>query len=358
VTVSARRSRPPDSRLVFALALVGSLALLVLALSWYSDHLQRASMMRPISGAKAAPRPTPTPTAVPTPVPTAAPEDLVALSSKDAKAQFAAVERLTRCAITPELEHAVRTCVPASPWVESKLACLRARLPGPEAIDWTVARLARHDPVWSSDVDECVCLLEALADRVEERPEPIAQAVFPFAMAYIARPRTPALRALSSARLTSVPPTIRRQIHDAWHEGLAVRAALALGMAHLEASTVEAWLVDSDPGQRRRSRSAVVDSDDPASVRLLVRVLCEHPEDADLVSRIREREQRHKDALPELGSVALDETAPQGSRQRALEVLAAVGSRKDLPFVEPLLRHSDPTLRAYAEASAAALAKR
>ena len=65
-------------------------------------------------------------------------------------------------------------------------------------------------------------------------------------MAYIARPRTPALRALSSAQLSSVPPAIRGQIHEAWHEGLAVRAALALGMARLEPSTVEQWLFDSD----------------------------------------------------------------------------------------------------------------
>ena len=362
MSLRARRARGPDSRLVFALVLIGALGLLVKALSWYADHLQRVSMAVPLSGARAGPAAAPAPSAQPapesTPFPMPAPEDIAALSSRNPSAQFAAAERLRRSVMTPELEGAIRSCVPATPQVEAKLNCLRARLPGQAAIDWTVARLAKHDAVWSSEVDECVCLLEALAARVDESPEPIARAVFPFAMSYIARPREPALRALASARLRSVPPAIRSQIDNAWHHQLAVRAALTLGVSHLDPDAVEQWLFDPDLDQRARSRSAVVESNDPASARVLVRSLLDHPEDADLVRRFSERDRRHQDASAELVGVALDESASQGSRQRALEVLGTLGSRKSASLLAPLLRHPDQGLRAYAEAAAAALEKR
>jgi hypothetical protein len=362
VSVRARRARGPDSRLVFALVLIGALGLLVKALYWYADHLQRMSTALPVAGAKAGPSEAPALTTRPapesTPPPMPAPEDIAALSSRNPSAQFAAAERLRRSAMTPELESAIRGCLPATPQVDAKLNCLRARLPGQAAIDWTVARLANHDAVWSSEVDECVCLLEALADRVNESPEPIAQAVFPFAMSYIARPREPALRALASARLTSVPPAIRSQIDNAWHHQLAVRAALTLGMSHLDPYAVEQWLFDSDPDQRARSRSAVIESKDPASARVLVRSLLEHPEDTDLVRCFSERDRRHQDASAELVGVALDESEPQGSRQRALEVLGTLGSRQSASLLAPLLRHPDQGLRAYAEAAAAGLEKR
>lgn len=362
MSLRARRTRGPDSRLVFALALIGALALFAKALFWYADHLQRISTAVPVSVAKAGPTAAPAPTTQPgpesTPVPLPPPEDVAALSSRNASAQFSAIERLRRSAMTPELVSAIKRCVPATPQVEAKLNCLRARLPGQAAIDWTVARLAKHDAVWSSEVDECVCLLEALADRVDESPEPIARAVFPFALSYIARPREPALRALASARLTTLPPAIRAQIDNAWHHQLAVRAALTLGMSRLDPYAVEQWLFDPDLDQRARSRSAVVESNDPASAHVLVRSLLDHADDADLVRCFSERDRRHQDASAELVGVALDESAPQGSRQRALELLGTLGSRKSAELVAPLLRHPDQGLRAYAEAASVALAKR
>jgi HEAT repeat protein len=346
---------------VTVFVLVGGLALLLRGLQAYWDHLSQLSTGPPV----VAPSPGNTPPATKTPIPDSsetllAPsaEELAALGSSQPATQLKAIDTLMQRRMTPELAAAVRKSSPANEALAKKLSCLKARVPGRASIEWAIVQLRDHDAVWASDMDQCVCLVEALANRVEEDPVTIAEALFPFALSYVGRPRGPALKALSNARLKQLTPGLRRGIEEGWHSSLTVRAAFALGVPEIAPDLVERWLFDSDDRAQRAARSALAEHPGAASARLLVRAIVGSREDPELLRRLREREAAQHDASDQLVSLALDGTESSTRRQRALELLSTVGDHTAVPRLASLQAADDPVLRAYAAAAAAELKKR
>jgi hypothetical protein len=358
------RSRPTarSSYLGLLLVLVGVVALLQ-GLRWYDGHLEKASSppARPAAARPPSPSRSRTPRAAHPPaeeLPEASPEELQALSSSEWSVQADAIDTLLKRRMTPELAQAIRDSQPLNAVLAEKRVCLEARLPGRETLGWILSKLPVDDAIWPPDVDQCECLLKALASRSEEAPERIAVALLPFAMSYPLRLREAALQGLSRIELHELSPEIRRLIDDGWHRGLAVKAAFALRADELAPERVEAWLFDPEDSVRRATRSSLESAPRQAAARLLVSQALEHRDDRDLVRSLRARERSQHDVTDELIQVALDPAMFSDSRQGALELLASLGDASLVPRLEPLRSGADPVLRAYAEAAIKALEKR
>jgi hypothetical protein len=354
-----KASRRAGSPIVTVFVLLGGIALLARGLEMYWHHLSRSS-----EGPPPAPPPVAaSPGATPAPLPSATPfppseAELAGLASARPEIQGQAVEVLLQRRMTPELAAAARTAVPAAPAIAGKLGCLRARVPGRASLDSAIAELKAHDPVWASDLDVCVCLVAAVASHVEEDPQRVAEALFPFALSYPARPRGPALKALREARLKELSPELRRQIREGWHQTLAVDAAFALGAPDAAPDLVDDWLLDGDERVRHTARSDLARQPGPAAARLLVRAAVANRRDPDLLRWLVQREQVRHDAADQLVTLALREGEPSESRQGALELLAKVGTRAVIPRLAPLLEDADAVVRAYAAAATAELKTR
>jgi hypothetical protein len=343
-----------SSRYFTLLVLVAGIAVLFQGLRWYGQYLDRVGT--PAAGAASAPPRTspPAPSTPPAEMPPS-PEDLQALESGEPAAQIAAVDTLLKRRMTPELAAAVARAVPADAAAGKKLECLEARVPGPESLEWTLARVA--DPEVADDTEHCRCLLQALSQRVAEGPQRVVEALFPFAVSWRARVREPAVAGLEAARLDALPPSVLERIRTRT-TSTTVRAAFALGIEDHAPELVQTWLFHHGRSIQHVARRSLAGSSSPAAAPLLIRALLSHRDDPELLSLARDREDSHGDACAQLARVALDPAEPLDARRTALELFTAIGDSEDVPVLLPLREGSEPVLASYANAAAAELARR
>jgi hypothetical protein len=346
-----RTPAPPRSGLITALVAVAGLACLTLGLQWYSGHLDRLSR-----GPSSPPPPSqtaPSPLA-PSGPPTPSPEQVAALDSKNAGTQRGAALKLASFPLTLELESAIRSMGGARRGAEEAVLCLKGRLPDLASLDALMAYLPPRDSAaWPSGVDESVCFVSVLAARVEEDPLRVVRALLPFAFSYLARLRDPALAAFKKSGLSELPADVERALREGWHDGLAVRAAIALRADEIAPHLLEEWLRSSDPKIRLSACRSLADTRRPSAFRLIARAASEYSDDKEFFSALR-----RGDAGPVLVELALDASETHAVRRRALELLGSLGSAKHVDALAPLLSDADPEIRAYAEAATAALRER
>ena len=336
------------------LVLVAGVAVLFQGLRWYGQYLDRVGT-RPSGAASAAPKPSPpAPSTPPGERPPSA-EELQALESGDAATQIAAVETLLNRRMTPELAASVARAVPADAAVGKKMECLQARVPGPESLEWTLARVS--DPDVAHDTEHCRCLLQALSQRVAESPQRLVEVLFPFAVNWRARVREPAVAGLEAARLDALPAPVLERIRTRT-TSTTVRAAFALGIEDHAPELVQIWLFHHGRSIQHAARRSLAGSPSPTAPRLLIRALLSHRDDQELLSLAREREDSHGDACAQLVEVARSPAEPLDLRRTALELFTAIGDVEDVPALLPLRDGSEPVLGAYADAAAAELARR
>jgi len=334
------------------------LTLLWRGLEWYDGYLRRISTSPRVA---AAPRPSP-PAAPPPPVPTPEPappptaEEIAALAASEEGAQWDAVNVLLRRQMTPELAAAAAAARPASPTNAERLACLRARGPGADAITAAVEGLGKLDAIWPGDVGHALCLIEALAARATDDPDRIRDALIPYAMSYPARLRRAAIAGLEKVPLREMSPKLREASEWAVSASLPVYAALALGLDEETApELVEQWLESPEPSARSAISGHLARSPKRSAAVFIANRLVRDPGNAGLVRLARARDPKPNDVALALAEIALDEARPLHERQAALERLATLGEAAVVPRIEPLRGAADPALRSYAEAALAAL---
>jgi len=347
----SKRSHSPYLTL---LLLFGGIAVLFQGLRWYGHYLDRAGTRHSIT-ASPAPKASP---AAPSPPPgetLPSAEELQGLESSDPAAQLAAVEALLKRRLAPELAESVARAVPANPAVAKRMECLKARVPGPESLEWTLGRVA--DPDVAYDTEHCRCLLQALSQRVEEDPRRLVEALFPFAVNWRARVREPALAGLARARLDALPAPVLDRIRTRTTSS-SVRAAFALGVEDHAPELVQIWLFHHGRSIQHAARKSLADSPSDDAPRLLIRALLHHRDDRELLALARERELSRGDACAQLLEAALSPAESIEVRRTALELLTAIGDAEDVPTLAPLRDGSEPVLGAYAEAAATELSRR
>jgi hypothetical protein len=296
-----------SSRLFSVLLLLLGLTLLWRGLQWYDDYLEHLSSRPPTVLPGQVPQPTlqPTPWPTPTPTPTPMPRPIS--------------------------------------------ACLHAP-PGHDEIGAAIEALAEWDPVWPSNVDDALCLVEALAGRAGEDPDRIRDALIPYAFSYVGRLNRAALAGLSKVPLTHMTPKLRAASEGAVSAAMPVWAALALGLDEETApDLVQEWLSSPERSARSAIGRHLVSSPKPAAAARIADALARDAGNVEFVQLAKARDAKQRDMSDALADLALDEARQLYERQAALEALGTFGGPAVLPRIERLLGAGEPSLRTYAE---------
>ena len=153
--------------------------------------------------------------------------------------------------------------------------------------------------------------------------------------------------------MSELPPDVERALREGWHDGMGIRAAIALRADEIAPHLLEEWLRSSDPKIRLSACRSLGLTQRPSAFRLIARAAAEYSDDKEFFSALRSG-----DSGLVLVELALCASETHAVRRRALELLGALGSAKHIEALAPLLRDPDPEIRAYAEAATAELRER
>jgi hypothetical protein len=326
------------------------LALLWQGLQWYDAHLARISRGEPRAAVRVtrpvSPRPTPMPT------PTAA--EIGRLCAPDwTRRDFDVIANRSP---TPALVAAVDACLvsPHGAGLEMQLICLKARLPGGDALAFAIAHLPPEGPDLVGEArDRCTCLVNALAQRASEDPPRVLEALLPHAFGPDYTRRQAALAGLSRTPVAELPPlvkvmTLSTSEHD---RACAVRAAFALTAPHDLPEVAERALLDSSPSVREIARVRLESDRDTGTARIVAQLVAREPQDPRYLRFFEAR--RGTGAQDALVELALDESQPDRNRENALELLGTIGDAGLRDRIASLRETSSEVLRAYAVAAVA-----
>lgn len=316
------------------LSLALGLALLLRGLQWFSDDLARKSNPPQIPAAPVSPTPTPRPSPTPTPRLRASDAELRALLSPEASVQSKAIGVLADREIDEAWTRAVSAARPASeaegPWLD----CLKSRLPGRAGFMRAIKALPpQDDAVWPNNVSEVACFVNVLADRIEESPDEIAEALIPMRLALVARIVEPASRGLRKIEFQRIPPNFVRALDDAAIESRAVGLALDLDIDRLQPDFFDRF-VFGDAKLRRSALDGLARQASQGSAKYLAQALIAGDRGADMLGAAQRRDAGDGAVSLFLGEVACNERRSVPERATALEHLSAWGAPASLAVIQ------------------------
>ena len=333
------------------LVLVLGLLLLMRGLEWWNHELAVKSNPQPPP--YVAPT-LPTPTPMPTPE-VAKAEELAALASTDSRVQAEVLETLARRRIDERWIAAVRAAHPANKFLATKLDCLKTRLPGHAGIARAIAALPTQDEaLWPAQSEQTDCYLNVLADRIEESPDEIVEALIPMRLSFIARITEPASRGLRKVKLKAAPPSLRAALQNAAIDLRKPGLVLDLEMERIDPAFVDELLGDERLAVSVRTN--LVNRQTPEAARYIARKMVESADESwNATGRQRDRELGDLSGI--LAEFACDPSHPPSTRIRSLEYLGAWGHSGALPVLGAE-KNWPPELKAYVDAAVAAIRSR
>jgi hypothetical protein len=315
------------SQTVPVLFLVVLAVVLLRGMEWFSDDLARKSNP-PAPPRKVVPSPPPTPAPTPTPRLRASESELRDLVSPDVLVQSKVIRVLADREIDDAWVGAVTRARPAAeserPWLE----CLKSRLPGKAGITRAIRALPSQE-----GVSEVACFVNVLADRIEESPDEIAEALVPMRLARAPRIWEPAARGLRKIEFERIPTNFARALDNPFLESRTVGLALDLDIDRLQPEFFDRFVL-GDVKLRRSALDGLARQTSQGSAKYFARALLRGDRGTDLLSAAQARDSVDGAVSLTLAEVACDEGRGVTERATSLEHLGAWGSSTSLPVIQ------------------------